>query len=97
MEQVAAQESQGNSGNSGKTGKTYYALDGRNTLEAVRKRHIEVVLEATEHDLGEAAWILQVSVPELRRLITRLEVPWESRKSASPGVAVLSNVNSASK
>ena len=50
------------------------------TLNAVRKRHIEIVLGATDYDLAEAARILKISYPELRRLMARLEIghaEWE--------------------
>lgn len=46
-----------------------------NSLQQFRKRHIERALDAVNHDLTEAAVVLDISVEELRHWMRKLEIP----------------------
>jgi transcriptional regulator with PAS, ATPase and Fis domain len=47
---------------------------GCKSLYAIRKQHIEHVLKLAEGDIDRAADILEISVPELHRWMTKLRI-----------------------
>lgn len=53
-----------------------YAEDslGTKSLQGMRKKHIERILELTQGDVEAAAIILKLSVADLRRWMTRLGI-----------------------
>lgn len=44
------------------------------TLETMQREHVRNVLKITDHDLSRAAAMLEIELPELRRLMKRLNI-----------------------
>jgi len=56
---------------------------GPNSLHSVRKRHIEQALDLSEGNIEKAAALLEVTLSELRRLISVLDIQSASRDRKS--------------